>query len=116
MSQFSSPLKLAPTSAKRGKTSLDWQECVIYQTKSPEKLYIFTDKGKLSFVQATEVRKDEVYRRIVEELSFVNHIISENIEVKYHRSCCKSYTSKQNLTRYSHETVSKQKKIQTVIV
>jgi hypothetical protein len=40
MSQFSSPLKLAPTSAKRGKTALDWQECVIYQTKSPEKLYI----------------------------------------------------------------------------
>ena len=105
---FSSPLKLAPTSAKRGKTSLDWQECFICQTKSPEKLYIFTDKGKLCFVQATEVRKDEVYRRIVEELSSVNHIISENIEVKYHRSCCKSYTSKQNLTRYSHETVSKQ--------
>jgi hypothetical protein len=41
MSQFSSPLKLAPTSAKRGKASLDWQECVICQTKSPEKLYIF---------------------------------------------------------------------------
>ena len=60
------------------------------QTKSPEKLYIFTDKGKLSFVQATEVRKDEVYGRIVEELSFVNHTISENIEIKYHRSCCKS--------------------------
>ena len=109
MSQFSSPLKLATTSAKRGKTSLDWQECVIYQTKSPEKLYIFTDKGKLNVVQTTEVRKDEVYRRIVEELSFVNHIISENIEVKYYRSCCKSYTSKQNLTRYSHKTVSKQK-------
>jgi hypothetical protein len=45
---------------------------------------------------------------IVEELSSVNHIISENIEVKYHRSCCKSYTSKQNLIRFSHETVSKQ--------
>jgi predicted protein tyrosine phosphatase len=59
------------------------------------------------------VRKDEVYRRIVEELSFVNHIISENIEVKYHISCCKSYTSKQNLTRYSHETVSKQNKTNT---
>ena len=106
---------MPPTSAKRGKTSLDWQECVIYQTKSPEKLYIFTDKGILNVVQATEVRKDEVYRRIVEELSFVNHIISENIEVKYHRSCCKSYTSKQNHTRYSHETVSKQK-IQIVLV
>jgi hypothetical protein len=110
MSQFGSPWILASISTKRGKTSLDWQECVICQTKSPEKLYIFTDKGKLSFVQATEVRKDEVYRRIVEELSFVNHTISENIEIKYHRSCCKSYTSKQNLTRYSHETVSKQKK------
>jgi hypothetical protein len=51
--------------------------------KSPEKLYIFTNKGKLNVVQATEVRKDEVYRRIVEELSFVNHIISENIESKF---------------------------------
>ena len=102
-------MKLVPTSATRDKASLDCQECVICQSKSRETLYIFTDKGKLSFVQATEVRKDEVYRRIVEELSFVNHIISENIEVKYHRSCCKSYTSKQNLTRYSHETVSKQK-------
>ena len=108
MSQFSSPLKLASTSTKRGKASLDRLECVICQTKSPEKLYIFTDKGKLSFVQATEVRKDEVYGRIVEELSFVNHTISENIEIKYHRSCCKSYTSKQHLTRYSHEKVSKQ--------
>ena len=56
------------------------------------------------------MRKDEVYRRIVEEQSSVDHIISENIEVKYHRSCCKSDTSKQNLTRYSHATVSKQKK------
>jgi len=57
MSQLSSPLKLAPASAKIGKASLDWQECVICQIKIPEKLYIFTDKGKLSFVQATEVRK-----------------------------------------------------------
>ena len=60
MSELSSPLKRAPTSAKRGKASLDWQACVICQTKSPEKLYIFTDKGKLSFDQATEVRKDEL--------------------------------------------------------
>ena len=30
-------MNLAPTSAKRGKASLDWQECVICQTKSPEK-------------------------------------------------------------------------------
>ena len=60
MSQFCSPLKLAPTSAKRSKASLDWQDCIICQTKSPEKLYIFTEKGKLSFVQATEVRNDEI--------------------------------------------------------
>jgi hypothetical protein len=55
MSQLSSPLKFAPASAKIGKASLDWQECIICQIKIPEKLYIFTDKGKLSFVQATEV-------------------------------------------------------------
>jgi hypothetical protein len=115
MSQFSSPLKLAPTSAKRGKTSLDWQECVICQTKSPEKLFIFTDKGKLSFVQATEVRKDEVYRRIVEELSSVNHILSENIEVKYHRSCC-NHTQVSKILLVILTKQFQNKKIQIVLV
>jgi hypothetical protein len=60
MSQFSSPLKLALTSTKRGEASLDWEECAVCQTKNPEKLYIFTDKGTLSVVQATKVRKDEL--------------------------------------------------------
>ena len=68
MSQFSSPLKLAPTSTKRG---IQIGKNVLFVKSKDLKSYmqyIFMDKGKLSFVQATEVRKDQVYRRIVEEL------------------------------------------------
>ena len=79
MSQFSSPLKLE---CKEARLFQIGKNALFVKPKSSEKLYIFTDKGKLSFVQATEVRKDEVYGRIVEELSFVNHTISENIEMK----------------------------------
>jgi hypothetical protein len=80
-----------------------------------EKLFIFTDKGKLSFVQATEVRKDEVYRRIVEELSSVNHILSENIEVKYHRSCC-NHTQVSKILLVILTKQFQNKKIQIVLV
>ncbi|CAC5425704.1 TH [Mytilus coruscus] len=87
-----------------------------HPTKSPEKLYIFTDKGKVSLIEATTVRKDEMFLKIVEELSSNIHIISENIEVKYHRSCCKSYTSKQNLTRYKEEFIETEDKVDSACI
>jgi hypothetical protein len=96
MAQFGSPLKLLPSSAKRSKPSIDWNQCIICQCKSLEQLYVFTDKGKDTFIKAAEVRQDEVYRRLIEEVSSITHVVSESFVVKYHRSSCKSYTSKQN--------------------
>jgi hypothetical protein len=45
----------------------------------------------------------EVYRRLIVEVSSITHVVSESFVVKYHRSCCKSYTSKQNITCFAHK-------------
>ena len=66
---LSSPLKLAPTSAKRAKTMLDWQKCIICQTVGSEKLYLLTEKGKESFVDAVELRRDAVYEHFTVEIT-----------------------------------------------
>jgi hypothetical protein len=101
MAQFGSQLKLLPSSAKRSTPSIDWNQCIICQCKSLEQLYVFTDKGKETFIKAAEVRQDELYRRLIVEVSSITHVVSESCVVKYHRSCCKSYTSKQNITSFA---------------
>ena len=92
MAQFGSQLKLLPSSAKRSKPSIDWNQCIICQCKNLEQLYIFTDRGKETCIKAAEVRQDDVYRLLIEEVSSITHVVSESFVVKYHRSCCKSYT------------------------
>ena len=106
MAQFGRQLKLLPSSAKRSKPSIDWNQCIICQCKSLEQLYIFTDRGKETFIKAAEVRQDEVYRRLI-VVSSITHVVSESFVVKYHRSCCKSYTSKQNITSFAKKKDNK---------
>ena len=108
MTQFGSPLKLLPSSAKRSKSSIDWNQCIICQCKSLEKLYVFADRVKETFINAAEVRQDEVYIRLIEEVSLITHVVSESFVVKYHRSCCKSYTSKQNITCFAQRKTTKE--------
>jgi hypothetical protein len=79
MAQFGSPLKLLPSSAKRSKPSIDWNQCIICECKSHEQLYVFTDRGKETFIKAAEVRQDEVYRRLIEEVSFLKQIIKTTV-------------------------------------
>ena len=107
MAQFGSQLKLLPSSAKRSTPSIDWNQCIICQCKSLEQLYVFTDRGKETFIKAAEVRQDEVYRRLIVEVSSITHVVSESFVVKYHRSCCNSYTSKQNITCFAHKKDNK---------
>ena len=83
MTQFGSPLKLLPSSAKRSKSSIDWNQCIICQCKSLEKLYVFADRVKETFINAAEVRQDEVYIRLIEEVSLITHVVSESFVVKY---------------------------------
>jgi hypothetical protein len=92
---------------KRSTPSIDWNQYIICQCKSLEQLYFFTDKGKETCIKAPEVRQDEVYRRLIEEVSSITHVVSESFVVKYHRSCCKSYTSKQNITCFAQKKTIK---------
>jgi uncharacterized protein (DUF1919 family) len=50
------------------------------------------DVGKDSFVRSMEIRRDEVYSRILQEM---DNFISRKIKVVYHRNCYRKYTSKQ---------------------
>ena len=108
MAQFGSQLKLLPSSAKRSTPSIDWNQCIICQCKGLEQLYVFTDRGKETFIKAAEVRQDEVYRRLIVEVSSITHVVSESFVVKYHRSCCKSYTSRQNITCFAQKKTIKE--------
>ena len=108
MAQFGSQLKLLPSSAKRSTPSIDWNQCIICQCKSLEQLYVFTDRGKETCIKAAEVRQDEVYRRLIVEVSSITHVVSESFVVKYRRSCCKSYTSKQNITCFAKKKTIKE--------
>ena len=47
--------------------------------KSLEQLYVFTDRGKETFIKAAEVRQDEVYRRLIVEVSSITHVVSESL-------------------------------------
>ena len=41
-------------------------------------------------------------------MSSITHVVSESFVVKYHRSCCKSYTSKQNITCFAQKKTTKE--------
>jgi hypothetical protein len=47
-----------------------------------QQLYVFTDRGKETFIKAAEVRQDEVYRRLIVEVSSITHVVSESFVVK----------------------------------
>jgi hypothetical protein len=74
MAQFGSQFKLLPSNAKRSTSSIDWNQCIICQCKSLEQFYVFTDRGKATFIKAAEVRQYEVYRRLIEEVSSIAHV------------------------------------------
>jgi hypothetical protein len=98
MSTICSPVKLTPPSAKKGRPSIDWQRCIICQVFTAERLCIPTTKGRSTFISAVNKRKDEVYRKLVENTPFGN--------TKYHKSCYKAFTSKQNLSTCSTRPTS----------
>jgi hypothetical protein len=60
-----------------------------------ERLCIPTTKGRSTFISAVKKRKDEVYRKFVDEYTPVENAPFGN--TKYHKSCYKTFTSKQNL-------------------
>jgi hypothetical protein len=100
MSTICSPVKLTPPPAKKGRPSIDWQRCIICQIFTAERLCIPTTKGRSTVISAVNKRKDEVYRKLVDEYTTVENAPFGN--TKYHKSCCKAYVSKQNLSPCSN--------------
>jgi hypothetical protein len=52
--------------------------------------------SKQSFIEALEARKDDVYVRILQDVSSLDCIGCEDFKILYHRACYKSYTSRRN--------------------
>ena len=73
---------------KKGRSSIIWQRCIICQVNTAESLTI-----------PAEQRKDEVYRRLVSEFTSIQNAPFQNF--KNHKTCYRSFTSKQNLSAIS---------------
>ncbi|CAC5362215.1 unnamed protein product [Mytilus coruscus] len=63
-------------------------------------------KGKATFLSAVNQRKDNVYRRLVNEYKTVEGLPLDRI--KYHKSCYQAFTIKQNLTTFSDNNLVRQ--------
>ena len=106
MASFGSPLKLSPSSPKRRKETLNWEHCIICQSSNAEPVICMRDVGKDSFVRSMEIRRDEVYSRILQEMSTMDNFISRKIKVVYHRNCYRKYTSKQNCSVFKTDQIN----------
>jgi hypothetical protein len=61
--------------------------------------------SKNSFIEALEARKDDVYVRILQDLSSLDCIRCEDLKILYHRACYKSYTSRRNVKYFDDSLI-----------
>jgi hypothetical protein len=73
MASFGSPLKLSPSSPKKKKETLIWEQCIVCQCSNAEPVICMRDVGKDSFVRSMEIGRDEVYSRILQEMSTMDN-------------------------------------------
>jgi hypothetical protein len=81
MASFGSPLKLSPSSPKRRKETLNWEQCIICQCSNAEPVICMRDVGKDSFVRSMEIRRDEVYSRMEYEIECIALLQSMNVKL-----------------------------------
>jgi hypothetical protein len=88
------------------KETLNWEQCITCQCSNAEPVICMRDVGKDSFVRSMEIRRDEVYSRILQEMSTMENVISRKIKVVYHRNCYRKYTSKQNCSVFKTDQIN----------
>ncbi|CAG2205309.1 unnamed protein product [Mytilus edulis] len=98
MSELGSPLRLGPSSSKRSRVCFNFEKCIVCQRSSNESVTSFTVKSKCSFFSSLERRNDEICQLFVEEYGSFAEIPMDSLNMVYHRSCYKSYTSKHNVS------------------
>ena len=77
MSDRPRPVKVAPSSSKKGRPSINCQRCVIYQVFSSEQLSSSTSKCRFTLISAIAKRKVEGYRRLVDEFNTIENVHTE---------------------------------------
>jgi hypothetical protein len=106
MSELCCPVKFGPSVKKKARQSLNWKNCVICQEPgTKEDLINMQSQGKHSFLRAMETRKDDVYSKVLKELTSLSDIKLDSTVVKYHKPCYRAYTSKQNLKPFLQSEV-----------
>ena len=87
----SSPLTLlAP---KRQKLGTNWQKCIVCRCQTNELLKEATGNSLETFISAVSERRDDVFLRLENQISAI-----ECQKVASHRSCYKTYTSRNNIS------------------
>ena len=81
---------------KRRRQSMNFSKCVIcLETESNVKLSKAMRAGQKSVLDAAEIRRDELYHRLLDEFPSFEDVP----QILYHRSCFQKYTSKTNMER-----------------
>jgi hypothetical protein len=84
--ELCSPVKFGPSIKKKARQSLNWQNCVICQEPGTnEDLINMQSQGKHSFLRAMETRKDDVYSKVLKELTSLSYIKLDSTVFKYHK-------------------------------
>ena len=96
MASFESPVKLDPSNTKKKRENNSLDKCIVCQRVSLEQRVNMRDAGKSSFVEAMTTRKDSVFEKVIQELTCLENVYSTDVNIVYHPSCFRSYTSKRN--------------------
>jgi hypothetical protein len=95
MSNWKSLLKLGPSCSKQPNLWFSFEKCIICQRNCENEVNIFTHNSKSRFLKS-----DEICNKFIDEYGSLDQIQAGDIQMVYHRICCKSYTSKHNIAVY----------------
>ena len=76
------------------KFTTDFTKCLNCQTNTSSKLSTGTKEDLTKFIDATLIRKGEIYHRLKTEFEKIQ---DRSMMIKWHPNCYKAYTSKHNL-------------------
>jgi len=95
MSNWESLLKLGPSCSKQPNLWFSFEKCIICQRNCENEVNIFTHNSKSSFLSS-----DQIFNKFIDEYGSLDQIQAGDIQMAYHRICCKSYTNKLNIAVY----------------
>ena len=99
-------IKNGPSCSVLPKLWTNFEKCIICQRNCDEEVNICTHNSKSSFLNS-----EGICIKFIDEYGSSDQIQADDINMVYHRSCCKSYTSKRSIA----ENVVQRAPIRTVL-